>query len=170
MPLPSVDLPVIKALEQPFQSNRPVAVPLATFTGPAYLLWAEDLLWRAGLSERRIARAGLRSSPNKPTPVSPGTPRKQVLGRLRHPTGDKPPRHIYRASLSTVAIALIVASGLAPRWAAQQPQQTHPSFSRHTEQAGFGAASPHNAPAIGHTSLHRYICTPISGTRSNTKY
>ena len=62
--------------------------PLATFTAPACLLWAEGLLWRAGLP-----RAGLRSSPNKPTPVSPGTPRRQVLGRLRHPTGDKPPRH-----------------------------------------------------------------------------
>ena len=43
-----------------------------------------------------------------------------------------------------MASELVVASGLAPRWAAQQPQQTHPSYPRHTEQAGFGAASPPN--------------------------
>jgi hypothetical protein len=57
---------------------------------------------------------------------------------------DKPPLHIYRASPPTAARAPVVASGLAPRWAAQQPQQTHPSYPRHTEQAGFGAASPPN--------------------------
>ncbi len=97
-----------------------------------------------------LARAGLRSSPNKPTPVTPDTPSKQVLGRLRHPTGDKPPLHIYRTSLPTaarapvVASGLFVASGLAPRWAAQQPQQTHPSHARHTKQTGFRATSPPN--------------------------
>ncbi len=204
MPLPSADIPALKALNQLFQAS--------THHG-----------------ERAIS------------PVTSGALSKQVLGRLRHPTGDKPPLHIYRASPPTAARApviasgLVVASGLAPRWAAQQPQQTHPSYPRHTEQAGFGAASPPNggqapsphlprqppdcgqsarhgnraccgeracpalgcaaaptnppqlpqthrairfwrrpprysAPAIGQTPHHRYIRTPISGSRSNTKY
>ena len=104
------------------------------------LLWPADFLWRAGLP-----RAGLRSSPNKPTPVSPGTPRKQALGRLRHPTGDKPPLHIYRASPPTAARAPVVASGLAPRWAAQQPHSRRRRYFWHTAPVGFGAASPPSA-------------------------
>ena len=35
----------------------------------AHKSWQTGLLWRAGLSERRIARAGLRSSPGKPNAV-----------------------------------------------------------------------------------------------------
>ncbi|TDR46820.1 hypothetical protein EDF80_1044 [Pseudomonas brenneri] len=99
-------------------------------------LWPAGFLWRAGLP-----RAGWRSRPNKPTPVSPGTPRKQALGRLRHPTGDKPPLHIS----PTAARAPVVASGLAPRWAAQQPHSRRRRYFRHTEPAGFGAASPPSA-------------------------
>ncbi len=97
------------------------------------------LVVASGLAPRWAAQ-----QPQQATPVTPDTPSKQVLGRLRHPTGDKPPLHnksplhISRASHPTVA------SGLAPRWAAQQPQQTHPSFARHTAQAGFRAASPPN--------------------------
>ncbi|VVO27292.1 hypothetical protein PS834_04701 [Pseudomonas fluorescens] len=106
---------------------------------PLHISRASHPTVASGLAPRWAAQ-----QPQQATPVTPGTPRKQVLGRLRHPTGDKPPLHnksplhISRPNHPTVA------SGLAPRWAAQQPQQTHPTYPRHTAQAGFRAASPPN--------------------------
>ncbi|VVN95115.1 hypothetical protein PS834_02199 [Pseudomonas fluorescens] len=129
---------------------------------PAGLLWQSnfsrpaDFLWRAGLP-----RAGLRSSPTPTTVDISGTPRQQGLGRLRHPARGKPARHrdgghqvriFWRLRSrrqqhhrSFVARRLLVASGLAPRWAAQQPHSNHRRYFRHTAPAGFGAASPPSA-------------------------
>jgi hypothetical protein len=50
-------------------------------------------LWRAGLSNRRTARVGLRSSPKTSLHRASDTPRSSVLGQLRSPTRDKPARH-----------------------------------------------------------------------------
>ncbi len=120
------------------------------------LLWPADFLWRAGLP-----RAGLHSSPTPNTVDISGTPRQQGLGRLRHPARGKPARHrdggqpvrffwklrsgrreYYR---TFVARRLLVASGLAPRWAAQQPHSRRRRYFWHTAPVGFGAASPPSA-------------------------
>jgi hypothetical protein len=50
-------------------------------------------LWRAGLSNRRTARVGLRSSPKTSFHRVSDTPRSSLLGLLRSPTRDKPARH-----------------------------------------------------------------------------
>ena len=74
----------------------------------------------ARCGERACPALGCAAAPSNRRNMS-DPPGCQLLGRLRPPTGDKPPLHIYRASLPTAARAPVVASGLAPRWAAQQP-------------------------------------------------
>jgi len=49
------------------------------------------------------------------------------------------------ASRLVVASPLVVASGLAPRWAAKQPQSIGMRSIRHSSAAGSGAAAQPNA-------------------------
>jgi len=50
-------------------------------------------LWRAGLSNRRTARVGVRSAPDEDKCGVSDTPLRLVLGLLRSPTRDKPAHH-----------------------------------------------------------------------------
>jgi len=43
--------------------------------------------------------------------------------------------------VGVVVVVVVVVSGLAPRWAAKQPQERRTRCIRHSVGAGFGAAS-----------------------------
>ena len=60
---------------------------------------------------------------------------------------DKPPliNPLPMAGQFVVASGVIVVSGLAPRWAAKQPQSASTQWIRYSSPTGFGAASPPNA-------------------------
>ncbi|SEE66293.1 hypothetical protein SAMN04490200_5021 [Pseudomonas proteolytica] len=86
-------------------------------------------------------------------PAGFGAASPPSAGQARSPQGRGQPVRIFwtlrsgrRQHYRTfVARRLLVASGLAPRWAAQQPHSRRRRYFRHTEPAGFGAASPPSA-------------------------
>ena len=71
------------------------------------------------------------------------------------------PSGIIAVTALVVAIKLIVVSGLAPRWAAKQPQKQALRFVLKTSVAGLG---PLRSPARGKPAHHRHHRSPASTT------
>ncbi|SEE24940.1 hypothetical protein SAMN04490200_4001 [Pseudomonas proteolytica] len=119
---------------------------------PSSLLCDYWLYVASGLAPRWVAKP-----PQPPHHAPPDTPRWQVLGLLRSPTGairrsGKPPRHRELAAPSSLLCDywLYVASGLDP--GGEATPTASPRSARYTEMAGFGAAAQ---PSGGDTAFRQ---------------